>query len=60
MNIDHFIPSELKVIASDTLDVSKDLEKTQTHSISELLNNEKKETKEETSDEIKDQENIQS
>lgn len=43
MNIDHFIQSELKVTASENLDISKDLEAQQNNSISELLDNEKTE-----------------
>lgn len=43
MKIDHFIQSELKVVASENLDISDDLDSTQTKNISELLNNEKEE-----------------
>lgn len=43
MNIDNFIQSELKVIASENLDISSDLEQHQTKNISELLVNEEKE-----------------
>ena len=43
MKIDHFIQSELKVIASANLDISTDLESTQTKNINELLYNEKEE-----------------
>lgn len=46
MNIDHFIQSELKVIASENLDIQADLSAIQTKNIGELLNNEKEETSE--------------
>lgn len=42
MNIDNFIQSELRVIASEKLDISNDLEIKQTKNISELLINEEK------------------
>lgn len=43
MNIDNFIKSELKVIASENLNIASDLEKQQTKNINELLIDEQKE-----------------
>lgn len=43
MNIDHFIKSALHVVASETLDISQDLNCSQTKNISELLADEAKE-----------------
>lgn len=42
MKIDNFIESELKVTASDNVDISSDLTASQTKNISELLEDEKK------------------
>lgn len=42
MNIDNFVKSELKVTASENLDISSDLEQNQTKNISELIGNEEK------------------
>lgn len=44
MNIDNFVQSELKVVASENIDISHDLEQLQTKNISELLINEKEKT----------------
>jgi len=47
----NFIPLELKVVASDQLDVSKDLENTESKNINELFylsNEEKKENQQNT------------
>lgn len=52
MNIDHFIQSELKVTASENLDINSDLSAVQTKNISELLYNEEEEN---TEDQIKNQ-----
>jgi hypothetical protein len=41
MNIDNFVQSELRVIASEKLNISSDLEKEQIKNISELLIDEK-------------------
>lgn len=46
MNIDHFIQSELHVIASENLDISQDLNSSQSKNINELLINEAKENSE--------------
>lgn len=55
MNIDHFIQSELKVVASENIDIESDLLAVQTKNISELLNNEKEENSE--ADEEKNEQN---
>jgi uncharacterized protein YfdQ (DUF2303 family) len=44
MKIDHFIQSELKVVASENLNITDDLLSTQSKHIDELLNNEKEES----------------
>jgi len=41
MNIDNFVKSELRVIASEKLNIASDLEQQQTKNINELLINEK-------------------
>lgn len=46
MNIDNFVKSELKVTASENLDISSDLAAQQTKNISELLINEKEKEQE--------------
>lgn len=55
MNIDNFVKSELRVIASEKLDISNDLIIEQTKNISELLINEK-EKEQETSEKEKNSE----
>lgn len=53
MNIDHFIQSELHVVASENLDISQDLQSSQSKDINELLINEaKKESENQKNKEI--------
>lgn len=46
----HFIPSTLKVTASENLDVSQDLQTESDKTIAELLNPDEKEEKDEAQD----------
>lgn len=46
MNIDNFVQSELRVVASENLDITNDLQASQTKNINELLINEKEKEQE--------------
>lgn len=50
MNIDNIIPSELKVVASEHLNIEKDLTSPDSEKPIELLLNEEKETKQVSTD----------
>lgn len=52
MKIDHFINSELHIVANENINVEQDLQSHQTKSVAELLTNEEK--KEEKKDNQKE------